>query len=316
MKKLVFYIFFTATCTLAANAQVQVDKPLELTGTGADAKVSGIKTVSASQDAINVETHQKNSLNYAQATNSGDTIIVNLNPVPTSYPVGMIVHFRASADVTGAASIVVNTLAAKPVKKNFNLDLVANDIKNGQLVSVMYDGTNFQMLSQLGNAGGATSSCPTLAIGASYGGGIVVATNYPGVPCGYLIASTADQSSSSQWGCSGTFIGGLFDGFGYGRNNTTAIAATCATANISAKLCDDLVSGGFSDWFLPNKEELTVLYRYRATIGGFQTSAPPYTSSSQFTANQQFTEDFNNGALNQGGYNKTDNCRVRCVRAF
>lgn len=54
----------------------------------------------------------------------------------------------------GAATINFNSLGAKTIKKlqgGAATDLAPNDIRAGQWVMMMYDGTNMQMLSQLGN---------------------------------------------------------------------------------------------------------------------------------------------------------------------
>jgi hypothetical protein len=149
--------FYTIIFSLAGgllHAQVQIDQAIQLTGTGSSAKISGIEQVNSAEDATSAESIQKNTVTYAAATNSGNAFSVTLTPAPV-YTTGMTVHFRASADITGSASLNVNGLGAKTIKKNYNSDLVSNDIKNGQMVSVIYDGTNFQMLSQLGNAASA-----------------------------------------------------------------------------------------------------------------------------------------------------------------
>lgn len=145
----------------AANSifgQVQIDKPIDLTGAGSNAKVTGIKDVSNATDATSAEVIQKNVLVYANAAGSANALTLTLAPAATSYTAGMVVHFKSNQDITGAATINVNGLGAKSIKKNFNVALAANDIKNGQLVTLMYDGTDFQMLSQLGNASGGSSS--------------------------------------------------------------------------------------------------------------------------------------------------------------
>ena len=49
-----------------------------------------------------------------------------------------------------------NALGAKPIVKQYNQPLAANDIRAGQWVVVTYDGTNMQMQSQSGN--GAVAS--------------------------------------------------------------------------------------------------------------------------------------------------------------
>ncbi len=135
-----------------ANAQVQIDHAIIFTGSGANAKITGIADVSTNSDAVNVDATQKGSLIYA-ADNSGtpNAFTVPVAPAIPAYAVGMVVNFKANSANTDAATLNVNGLGAASILKNFNLPLVANDIHGGQMVTVMYDGTNWQMLSQLGN---------------------------------------------------------------------------------------------------------------------------------------------------------------------
>lgn len=164
-------IFFFACMifTLGAFAQVQVDKAIELTGTGTDAKISGIKDVSASQDAVSAEVVQNGKLVFANATGGGsNAFTLSLAPAPASYQAGMMFSFKADAAITGAATVDVNGLGAKSIKKYVVDDLGADDIKANQFVTIIYDGTNFQMLSQLGNvssgsSGGSGGYDPTLS---------------------------------------------------------------------------------------------------------------------------------------------------------
>ena len=149
-----------------------------------------------------------------------------------------------------------------------------------------------------------------MAIGDSYQGGKVAyidGTNIHG-----LIAATADQVSS-EWGCYGTAISGA-DGtaIGTGNQNTIDIMAGCATAGIAARVCGDLVEGGYSDWYLPSKDELNQLYINRTAIGGFTTDF--YWSSSEGTATLAWKQYFPNGY--QVDNKKTNAAYVRAVRAF
>jgi len=89
---------------------------------------------------------------YAADAEASDTYVITLSPIPTAYFTGMEINFKANTANTGAATINVNALGAKPIKKQHDKDLVTGDIESGQIVKLIYDGTNFQMQSQLGNS--------------------------------------------------------------------------------------------------------------------------------------------------------------------
>lgn len=86
---------------------------------------------------------------YAADAGSSDTYAITLSPVPAAYFTGMVVVFKANTVNTGTATLNVNSLGAKTIKKRYNEDLENGDILAGQNVVVVYDGTNFQLINEV-----------------------------------------------------------------------------------------------------------------------------------------------------------------------
>jgi len=88
---------------------------------------------------------------YAADSVGTDSYAVTLSPAPTSLTTGQEVRFRAGTANTGAATLDVNSLGAATIKKAHDQDLDSGDIESGQIVTVVYDGTYWQMQSQPGS---------------------------------------------------------------------------------------------------------------------------------------------------------------------
>lgn len=104
-----------------------------------------------------------------------------------------------------------NSLGAKAIKKaagGITTDLSDNDIRAGQWVDLVYDGTNMQMQSLLGNApsgsiGGSTGATDNVALRADGTGGSTVQASNLTIPddaasteVGYLNIPQNSQSSN------------------------------------------------------------------------------------------------------------------------
>jgi hypothetical protein len=126
--------------------------------------IDSLANPTAALNAVNAQTIQNGALLYAAASGT-DNYSITLAPAVTSYTTGMLVNFKVANANTGAVTLNVNGLGQKAVIKNSNAALVANDIKAGQVVTAIYDGTSFQMQSLLGNpstGGGGGTYDPTL----------------------------------------------------------------------------------------------------------------------------------------------------------
>jgi hypothetical protein len=149
----------------------------------------------------------------------------------------------------------------------------------------------------------------TLHIGQTYQGGKIFYIDGTGQHG--FIAAPYDQTSEATWGCVDQLIG-TATALGTGQANTTAIVNACSEAGIAARICDDLVLNGYSDWFLPSQDELNLLYPIKNLIGGFQPAG--YCTSSEKNAHNGWIQLFNSGQLYwQDKWYKN---YVRAIRAF
>ncbi len=182
--------------------------------------------------------------------------------------------------------------------------------------SSLPSGTNGQVLQLVSGSPAWVGN--TLTIGASFGGGKVAYILQAGDP-GYdplvqhgIIAATSDQSTGVDWGCYGTFKGATGYLLGTGRNNTEIIYQNCGTIGNASAVCKSYSGGGFSDWYLPSKDELNKIYINRGAIGVFADG--DYWSSSEGTSVSAWRQNFSSG--NQDYLSKGSTPYVRAVRAF
>ena len=160
-----------------------------------------------------------------------------------------------------------------------------------------------------------------LSIGDTYQGGIIFYLDASG--CHGLISAPTDQSTGIQW-WNGSYTdtyasgSGLFDGDGNCYRIRRSQGA-CASCN-AAELCLFLTLGGYSDWYLPSKYELNLMYQNigqgnalgLGNVGGF---AGNYWSSTEYHNASAWFQYFSSGVQD---YDGKDNLTyyVRAVRAF
>jgi len=89
------------------------------------------------------------TLNFAADAEASDSYAIAISPAPIRYLAGMLLMFTANTANTGSASLNINAMGAKTIRKLNDTELATGDIEAGQVVVVVYDGTFFQMISQL-----------------------------------------------------------------------------------------------------------------------------------------------------------------------
>ena len=150
-------------------------------------------------------------------------------------------------------------------------------------------------------------------IGKSYQGGWIAAqwVEGPSFTNKVLIVSNPQNAAFLKW-TTGPYdttlvpVPGAVNRFD-GQPNTTAIVAQAgSTGTYAAKYANDLVSGGYSDWYLPSIEELNMIFNATVPISRSMAAsafAPPYFSTNAYWSSTEnnnssaFVFTFNTGVI-------------------
>lgn len=130
--------------------------------------------------------------------------------------------------------------------------------------------------------------------------------------CKPLFVTSADQSTGSLWKTSRGVDDIATDAHDDGKLNDAQIADS--TTFPAFKLCKDLSDGGYTDWYLPARSELDLIWLNKSVIPAMTGAS--YFSSTESTADYArvlISGDFYTGGQDNMYY-KNVNMRVRCVR--
>ncbi len=123
-------------------------------------------------------------------------------------------------------------------------------------------------------------------IGESYGGGVV-----------FYLDSTGEHG----------LIAARSDAKGHSLGKEEGFHTWYSATNVATEFVD-----GFSNWVLPNKEQLNQLFLHRREVGGFAETV--YWSFSEGNAEEAWAQSFGSGVQVVG--KKSNGSHVRAIRAF
>lgn len=204
---------------------------------------------------------------YSVALGNDDTGSANAYAVSTPYTFTLAkyaqVTFKAANANTGASTLNVNSGGAVAINKGGSTALASGDIAAGQMVTVFYDGTNWQMTSWSGASGGSSPAAPSIR--------------------GTGIQASSASSYTVNWP-TGTVAGDLaiiFTGGGFGISSvpsgwTTLDMITGASNWNGSVFCKVLTSGDISTGhvvvsYSGTFDAVTAIITIQGTPVGFRT---------------------------------------------
>ncbi len=170
---------------------------------------------------------------YATASGTAGAYTVTLASSISTLASGTFLNFLVPATNAPGVTLNINSLGPKTIKKNATATLASGDVKIGQEVSVIYDGTNFQLSSPLASA----PSFPTMGSSShdvSTTGAQTIPHGLGAIPRLVEITSIIDMEANSVNGSPGrgtSMCYGFFDGINTNSNGSYFVMATIGSTN-------------------------------------------------------------------------------------
>ena len=205
---------------------------------------------------------------------SSTTSIVSVNLIPQGSLTGSAINYGQTGQLTytsingsGPFTIVYQPSGGSNVTVTNVTSGVGFNVASGTpagtlsytLISVTNESTNVSRTSGFTNAT-ATITKTAHYVGESFGGGIVFYVDGTGQHG--LIAATSDQGTGVPWSGDYTLTGATGTAIGTGLSNTNTIITSPVGASTSyaAGLARAYTVGRYTDWYLPSKDELYLMY--------------------------------------------------------
>ena len=113
-------------------------------------------------------------------------------------------------------------------------------------------------------------------------------------------------------------VGSSGTGYGTGTTNTNQILTNIGSGNYAASKCKSYNGGGFTDWYLPSKDELNLMYnnlKVKGVTNFSSTNSSYYWSSSEIDNKNVWAQKFDDGIQSNSTW-KNNNANVRAIRSF
>ena len=166
--------FNALTADLATGLSTAITKDGQTTVTAnipmSTYKFTGLGAGSAATDSANLSQVQSTVTKLLTSVSGTNTITAVGAPVLSAYAAGQMFYFVAAGDNTTSVTLNIDGLGAKAVTRDGSVALAAGDIKSGEVVVVVYDGTRFQVVSQLNSAGDVTFANVSITSALNVGG--------------------------------------------------------------------------------------------------------------------------------------------------
>ena len=232
------------------------------------------------------------------------------------------VTIPSGASISGFAPLASPALTGTPTAPTATANTNTTQVATTAFVTTALSGASASV-AVLDNVGDVTVTSPAYQIGDTgpAGGKIFITPSTVGNSTGkYFEISPLAATARRTWSTvnnTTTLVTALGTAIGTGYTNSVAIAAVSGNlaASCAASYARAYSYGGYSDWFLPSKDEIAEVYTNRGIIGGWESTVDYHWSSTDANGgNTAWGYNLNNGGV--GATTKNLDYYARPVRSF
>ena len=236
-------VFNALTADLATGLSTAITKDGQTTAT-ANLPMGGFKLTNlgagtASTDSARLGQVQSGAATLIAITGT-DTVVGTLTPTLTAYAAGQQFSFVAAATNTTSMTLNIDGLGAKAITRSGATALIAGDITVGKMITVIYDGTQFQTSDarvpiSTGVSGLGTGVATALGVAVTGSGSVVLSASptLTGTMTAATISATTVGATTVN-ATTGAFSGAITGGVTATGSTTSRTLATrfADTANV------------------------------------------------------------------------------------
>ncbi|MBN8538178.1 MAG: DUF1566 domain-containing protein [Deltaproteobacteria bacterium] len=284
-----------AACSDATpNVFVFTDQSNQTTSTQI---TSDIVQVSGINCTIPVTVSGVGSPQFQICSDSGcSSVVQGWTSSPSSIVSGQYLQVRQTSDAAGGATsqatIIAGTTASIWSISTAGGDCVGTTPPVG---TVCADGTIYAGISPDTSAKMFTTRCD---YGQTWNGSACIGSRLP----------QNWNNGTSNWTTTG------YSNSNTGKANSAGLftSADASSPYAAATICENLNQDGHTDWYLPSKNELNIMYAGKNTIRNFDTSGTYYWSSTENNSFDSWNQRISDGSQNIASKNNA--FFVRCSR--
>jgi hypothetical protein len=149
---------------------------------------------------------QQDRMTAVVDTGAANALVANLDFAPASYTFGLSLTVKVGVTNTSSATINVNGLGIKSIRRGDGSNLQAGDLIAGRIVRMVYDGSNFQLVGASETAVAASAAAAAASAAAAAASATAAAGSATAAATSAVNAATSEANAAASAAAAGNKV--------------------------------------------------------------------------------------------------------------